>query len=270
MIEVEAGDVVFSFCDTYIKAVGIASGRAQGAPKPDFGSVGSNWAKTGWLIPVDFKEFVRPVRPKDHIAQLRQHLPTKYSPLQQTGNGQQSIYLAHVPPGMAEVLTSLIGPQYGQAIELLRGTEDDAIGEQLVETIVGRTDIGPTMKEQLIKSRRGQGIFKINVRRNEKACRVTGVTDPRNLRASHIKPWRDCSDQEKLSGCNGLLLAPHVDHLFDKGFISFTEHGDLIISSGLDRSILARWGIPQVLNVGPFNKEQAKYLEYHRDQVLKG
>ena len=124
------------------------------------------------------------------------------------------------------------------------------------------------MKEQLVKARRGQGLFKINVRRTEKACRVTGVTDPRNLRASHIKPWKDCSDQERLSGYNGLMLAPHVDHLFDRGFISFSDDGDLIIAASLDRTILASWGIPEVLNVGSLSK-QAQFLAYHRAFVLK-
>ena len=62
--------------------------------------------------------------------------------------------------------------------------EDDA--QKAVE---GRTDIGPTQKQQLIQARRGQGVFKSNVRLNENKCRVTGVEDLRLLIASHIKPW---------------------------------------------------------------------------------
>jgi len=42
---------------------------------------------------------------------------------------------------------------------------------------------------------------------------VHTAAHPVHLRASHIKPWRQSTDQERLSGSNGLMLAPHVDHL---------------------------------------------------------
>lgn len=142
-------------------------------------------------------------------------------------------------------------------------TGDD---HDLVKAIKGRTDIDATTKEQLVQARRGQGRFKTNISLNETGCRITKIEDPAHLRASHIKPWRESSDEEKLNGCNGLLLAPHVDHLFDKGMISFADNGDLLVSTQLDKSILVAWGIPAVLNVGPFNSEQAKFLAYHREK----
>jgi len=169
---------------------------------------------------------------------------------------------------MADVLIALIGKEYATISDRADDLQDQAVCKVLEEGIVGRTDITATMKEQLVKSRRGQGLFKINVGRNEKACRVTGVTDPRQLRASHIKPWKDSSDMEKLNGCNGFMLAPHVDHLFGRGFISFADNGDLVISPTLDRSILQRWGIPEALNVGSVHA-QAAFLAYHRAYVLK-
>jgi putative restriction endonuclease len=268
---VEPGDAIFSFCDTYIKAVGLATDRAATAPKPDFGKVGDSWSGEGWLVPVEFKELESPIRPKDHIEQLRPHLPKKYSPLQPNGDGLQSVYLAEVPEPMASELIRLLGKQYEVVLENL----SDEIGSSATEdrqegVIKGRTDIGSTAKEQLVKARRGQGIFRANVRLNEKFCRVTGVSNPNFLRASHIKPWKDSSDEEKLSGCNGLLLAPHVDHLFDKGLISFTDSGALLISRHLDRKILQAWGIPEELNVGAFSNEQAHFLEYHRGKVFRG
>jgi hypothetical protein len=67
----------------------------------------------------------------------------------------------------------------------------------------------------------------------------------------------------------GLLLAPHVDHLFDKGLISFSNSGDLLISPRLERQILNAWGIAQNLNVGNFSDEQSFFLEHHRTQVFK-
>ncbi|MDR5736592.1 MULTISPECIES: HNH endonuclease signature motif containing protein [unclassified Caballeronia] len=271
MREIVVGDVIFSFCDTRIKAIGIAIAEAESSPKPDFGTAGAAWSREGWLVPVEFRELHAQIRPKDSIALLLPHLPSKYSPLRETGDGLQSVYLAEVPGSMAGVLIELIGPEYWAALKELKGEveEADTVGENHEAAIKGRTDIGATTKEQLVKSRRGQGIFKANVRLNEKACRVTGVTDPRHLRASHIKPWKDSTDEEKLNGCNGLLLAPHVDHLLDKGLISFSNAGDLLVSPALDPNVLTRWKIPDVLNVGAFNVEQCHFLEYHRSAVFK-
>ena len=89
------------------------------------------------------------------------------------------------------------------------------------------------------------------------------------LDSPHIKPWKDCSDVEKLHGCNGLLLSPHVDHLFDRGWVSFTDEGDLIVTEGLSKGLLETWGIPTELNVGPFSEKQAEFLDYHRTHVFR-
>lgn len=271
MREVAPGDVVFSYADTRIKAVGMALKPAETSPKPDFGTSGANWSKEGWLVSVAFLELANQIRPKDNIDVLRPHLPEKYSPLQRTGDGLQSVYLAEVPEGLAKALVTLIGSQYQDVISKLSLASEvsEASDDTEESAIRGRTDIGPTTKAQLVNSRRGQGIFKANVRLNEKGCRVTGITDLNHLRASHIKPWRVCNDQEKLNGCNGLLLSPHLDHLFDKGFISFSDDGDLLISPQLDVGVLNRWGIGQAINVTGFNDDQATFLAYHRENIFK-
>lgn len=271
MRHVEPGDVIFSFCDTRIKAIGMAAGKAEPAPKPDFGNAGGGWSNDGWLVPVEFRALDAPIRPKDHIKRLIPHLPLRYSPLTTSGNGLQSVYLAAVPEPMADIMIELIGATYHFAIKDLQlGQDNPSDQEDAAESIItGRTDIGPTVKTQLNKARRGQGIFKKNVRLNETRCRVTGITEPMHLRASHIKPWVDSTDEEKLSGCNGLLLSPHVDHLFDKGWISFTNSGDILVSDQLDPNVLRAWGISATIHTGKFNNEQMKYLDYHRTYIFK-
>lgn len=88
------------------------------------------------------------------------------------------------------------------------------------------------------------------------------------LIASHIKPWRDSSDEEKLDGNNGLLLAPHADFLFDRGYISFMDDGELLVASTLAPEVLGAWGIRVPLNAGAFTGEQCRYLDYHRKKVF--
>ena len=133
----------------------------------------------------------------------------------------------------------------------------------------GRTDLGATQKQQLINARRGQGIFRANVRLNETACRVTGLSNPDYLIASHIKPWLYSDDQEKLDGCNGLLLSPHIDRLFDCELISFEGDGTLLKSSHLSQEVWSSWGLATVSKVPGFSDKQASYLTFHRGEVFR-
>ena len=79
------------------------------------------------------------------------------------------------------------------------------------------------------------------------------------------------TNEERLDGENGLLLTPTIDHLFDKGFISFEDKGDLIVSPVADRASLLKMGISRQakVNVGVFSEGQRVFLEYHRENVLR-
>jgi hypothetical protein len=272
MAHVIPGDVVFSFADAAIRAIGVALGRAREAPKPlEFGAAGEQWGTdAGWQVPVRFRELERPFRTQDHAAELASVLPAKYSPIRANGKGNQGTYLAAVPAAMVARLRELLAGQTEALVESITQTVDKTLAEDVAEAgIEQRTDIGPTEKLNLVKSRRGQGVYRANLEQIEKACRVTGVADRRLLRASHIKPWCKCDDREKLHGFNGLLLSPHIDHLFDGGFISFSDTGEMLLSKALDLSALRAWGLTLPFNVGPFRPEQCKYLAYHREQVFE-
>jgi hypothetical protein len=220
-------------------------------------------------VEVEFRELAVPMRPKEHMRLLEPTLPAVYSPIRSTGDGNQGVYLAKVPDAMAARLLMLIGPEANLTIDLLAafGKEhaDDLAAERLVET---RTDIPSTEVVQLIKARRGQGLYKSRVELIEKACRVTGLQRPEHLVASHIKPWRQSTDAEKLDGHNGLLISPHVDHLFDRAYISFSDQGRILVSPMLTSEVLARWSIDRERNVGTFSREQRVYLDFHRDELF--
>jgi putative restriction endonuclease len=268
MEQVRSGDLIFSFVDTKIKAVGVATGPGRTAEKPDFGSAGENWQKEGWLVPAEFTELTDSIRPKDFVNELLPHLAAKYAPLKTNGDGYQHVYLASISEGFTSVLLKKIGKTASDFTNGLLENDEEKV-DRAQKAIEGRTDIGPTQKQQLVLSRRGQGVFKANVRLNETEYRLTGVTDPRLLIASHIKPWSDSSDKEKLDGRNGLLLSPHADRLFDRGLISFENDGTVLVSTTLDQTTLSQWGFSKITNVGAFKPEQCTYLEYHRTERFK-
>jgi putative restriction endonuclease len=283
MREVSPGDIIFSFVDTKLFAIGIASSNCYESPKPvEFGGVGMNWDSIGWKVRVNFVEMQNKVRPKDHINVLRPLLPERYSPLQPaTGNGNQALYLTEVRAALAETLIGLMGPQardlkeaIHQAPSLSRPPSESADIEMwehhIEKTIEDRPDLSLTERQALIVARRGQGLFKERVMKVEKACRVTKVDNPTHLRASHCKPWRDANNEERLDGENGLLLTPSIDHLFDRGFISFEDNGRLIVSPVAHAPSLHLMGVEteRLVNVGTFSHGQRRFLDYHRNSVL--
>lgn len=276
MKRVRPGDVVFAFAGGEIKAIGVCSAPAVLAPKPgEFGAAGNAWGSEGWRLPVEFTRLSEPLRPKDHMDVLAPTLPEKYSPIRPDGNGNQGAYLAAVPIKMAQTVIDLLGPRWaevdrGASIEPAHQIEAIEASEEDVEReLRNRTDLDETEKLQLVKSRRGQGIYRQNLEGFEQACRITGVANRRHLRASHIKPWRASTTFEKLDGNNGLLLSPHIDHLFDQGFISFADDGALLVSPQADLDTLIRWGVETEGNYASFRPEQMPYLAFHREFIFK-
>jgi putative restriction endonuclease len=277
MREVAPGDLIFSFKDTRIFAIGIALSYCWENPKPlEFGSVGQNWESIGWKVKVSFTELRNVIRPKDHMMRLGPLLPDKYSPLLPNGNGLQSVYLTEVPTLFAKELMSLIGLEAAPlalAAETVKPVPADDLDfweHKLELDIASDSTVRETERQAIIRARVGQGLFKERVSQIETRCRVTGVENAVHLIASHCKPWRDSSNEERLNGENGLLLTPSIDHLFDRGFIGFENNGRLIISPVAHRPSLQRMGIDtdKVLNVGGFSTGQQVFLDFHRNSIF--
>lgn len=282
MREVMPGDIIFSFCDTYIRAIGIAASHAYESPKPlEFGQAGAYWHHIGWRIDVKFHELRLPAKPSDHMTALAPHLPAKYAPLRSNGVGLQGVYLTRLPETFAATLIDVLGAEARSLVTRQYVAEEQPAyapsGVGLVqweehELIQIQTDtaLADTERQAIILARRGQGLFKKRVMALEHACRITGVDREEHLRASHCKPWRDANNEERLDGENGLLLTPSMDHLFDRGFIGFDDNGQTIVSPVAHEESLARMGLDprHPPNVGAFSTGQRKYLEFHRENVL--
>ena len=280
MREVSPGDVIFSFSDTYIKAIGIASSHAYESPKPlEFGQAGAYWENIGWRVDVRFIELRGSIRPVEHMAQLAEKLPERYAPLQPNGNGLQGVYLTLLPDDFATALVDLIGREARVIVDGLRVADavesSPAVGQMEwenheIEVVLSNNEIPETTRQALVLARRGQGLFKQNVQRIERECRVTKIDRIEHLRASHCKPWRDSSNNERLDAENGLLLSPDVDHLFDRGFISFEDTGNVLISPVAHQESIRKMGLEEALrkNVGGFTDGQKSYLSFHRENVF--
>jgi len=100
-------------------------------------------------------------------------------------------------------------------------------------------------------------------------CPLTGVTHPRLLRASHIKPWRLCADdRERLDVHNGLLLAAHLDAAFDAGLVTFANDGTLRVSPALPASDRAALHLDAHGPLHGLTDRHLPYLAVHRAEVF--
>ncbi|MFV2058975.1 MAG: HNH endonuclease, partial [Thiohalomonadales bacterium] len=144
--------------------------------------------------------------------------------------------------------------------------------ENRIEDGIRSSDvISDTEKETLVKARRGQGKYRKLLLEREHRCRITGVTKPEHLIASHIKPWRSATNEERLDPENGFMLTPTIDHLFDKGFISFENNGSILLADVADRDAMQKMSIigeGAPTNIGTLRDSQKQYLDWHRTAIL--
>jgi putative restriction endonuclease len=269
LTKVQVGDIVFSYAFGEIRAVGIAEHRHQDAERPSaFGKTGEQWVKDGWVVQVNWHPLNKPLSPKEHMSDIAHLLPEKNSPIRANGKGNQGCYLAAIGDDLGMVLLELIRQDNIGVYDSLDELDASVLEDEEEKAIEGG-DIKETEKEQLVKARRGQGLFRMRLEPMECACRLTGVKDKRLLVASHIKSWRFSDNREKLDGNNGLLLSPHVDKLFDRGLISFSDEGTILLASSGVRMVMEQWGLDPDKHVGTFNQSQKQYLAFHRETIFR-
>lgn len=128
-----------------------------------------------------------------------------------------------------------------------------------------------TEVQRLVTQRVGQDIFRRElIGYWGGRCAVSGLDVVELLRASHIKPWAKCdTDSERLDVFNGLLLAPHLDALFDGGWVTFYDSGKIQVSTALtiqQRTMAGISGSEQVLGLA---ENHFPYLAWHRENCFR-
>jgi len=168
-----------------------------------------------------------------------------------------------------DTLTALLR----RAAELSLALPDQAVctfRERAARELVRVTDRG-TEIERLVRQRVGQDVFREAMLDYwGGACAVTGLTLPPVLRASHAKPWVDCtSDEERLDVFNGFLLVAHFDALFDRGLITFDAAGDVVVATYLASDHRALLHLRRGLRLRWLAPEHLPFLAWHRERVFK-
>lgn len=126
-----------------------------------------------------------------------------------------------------------------------------------------------TERSGLVTSRVGQGYYRQQIiEKWEGKCPVTNSNILKILISSHIVPWSESTDEERLDVENGILLSPTLDSLFDKNLISFEDTGEMILSKTLTLNDLKVLGVPNGVKI-KVTEGMKKYLKKHREKLKK-
>lgn len=244
--------MIFCYHDNYLRAIAKAvpnAYEAERAPTRSF----NEWRNQGHRVDIELTFLQRALR-SDEIAptyQAQFDINTKPTLFNRKGR-VNTIYMAQLPADAAVYLL--------EQAEVIAEHEDRLIDG-------GSNDKAPsaTTRKALVKARIGQGAFRKGLfERWEEKCALTGLRNPSLLTASHIEAWALVDNNTRLDTDNGLLLATHIDQLFDCGLISFDEVGRFLFSDSLSAGERKILGLDQFTSIPFLSDGNRPHLEKHR------
>ncbi len=132
--------------------------------------------------------------------------------------------------------------------------------------IYGSNEPTVTERSGLVTSRVGQGAYRKRIiHRWEYKCAVTNFNKLDILIASHIVPWAQSNNTERLDVNNGILLSPTYDALFDKHLITFNSRGKIILSDKIEQSAYQKIGVTGTERINDLSQYNVLYLEKHNE-----
>ena len=186
-------------------------------------------------------------------------------------SASNALILSNVSDGAVHVARG-----FGELYDVLRAAAAHArnLPNRVAESFRRQTAGLPrsTEVERLVIQRVGQNLFRASLLDYwQGRCSVSGLAIAELLRASHIKPWALCADDdERLDVFNGFLLAPHLDALFDAGLITVDLDGIVRVSARLEREDIERLGLPESMRICGLHDCHCRYLAFHRANIWRG
>ncbi|MGA1931523.1 HNH endonuclease [Arcobacter sp. YIC-464] len=252
--EVRKGDVIFCQHKKNICFIAVAKENAYPSQRPASRKF-EKWKNEGYKIDVDLTILDTPIDRSLFIDDIKNIFNDKCSPKLVADSGTISQqYLISIPNGAA-------------ALILNHTTEKSIEIQENIRTNKSRKKPTERQRKAIVKARVGQGIFREEVLELwNNTCPITKINKKELLIASHIVSWQLSNDEEKLDKYNGFPFSPDVDKLFDKGYISFSDEGKLLVSKFIDSNVIQKLGIDINSKIVGLKEEHKKYLERHRKE----
>ncbi len=248
--QVKEGDVIFCAYGTYVQHVAIAQADAFMAKRPVTRKK-QNEADFGHQVNIVFEQNAQPVLKSqlapDFLNRFNESCSTKVF----TNKGVAQFYMSQLSTEAGLFLLETMG-----------------LSNSPIDTLVDEGSQRPveiTEREALVLARIGQGVFRqeLLARWND-SCALTGLRNKALLVASHIVPWADATNEERLDVDNGLLLVVHMDCLFDRGLISFADDGELLLSNLLVEDDRKVFSLASYKGISGLTEGNKRFLGRHR------
>jgi hypothetical protein len=186
----------------------------------------------------------------------------------QSDNGLSS--LVKLPPLLGEAL-NLVSPDFLDSIDEFgnRSFFAHTLKTRQNQVLLKRTDITHEKKLALLEALHGMGEFRNRVYEHHAHCPFLQQTTIDEV-IVHIRPWDECTDEQRLDPENALVLGAEYAHYFTSGFITFMENGHYCFSGAMDNDVWmgARGGWEE-FSLGPLSAGLQAYLDYHRKYVFE-
>lgn len=258
MENVRIGDIIFSYQNTRVRAVSIATCDTYQSKIPEEFGEDAPWKKVGRRVDVEYQDLPIPIPLQSIVDTIVDFLPKKYSPIKSNKSGGNEGYLYSITPEAASIILERSGLQH----LILQDVTERSFSKLSKEQI--------TTRKSLVDSRIGQGKFREVLEKKWKSCAITEVNSSKLLIASHIKPWKKSDNKERLDRENGILLVSTIDKAFDSGLVTFSDLGDIIFCKYANKEDMARAGINQSMKLRMVTDGMKPYLEYHREEIFQG
>jgi len=252
--DVNKGDVIFCHEDGRVIYIAVAKTDAFRSERPDNRAY-DQWKKDGYKIEVYLEVLDVPISTTDFKETLIRLYNHRCSPkLFDVNKRATQNYMVSIPEGAGAFLLNEVG-EVSLTIQEKIASAQSSKGKKKI-----------TEREAIVKSRVGQGKFREEVLGLwGQACPLTGVDLPELIIASHILPWQLSNDDERLDKFNGFPLSPSIDKLFDKGYISFSNEGYMLINRQIPQEVIKALGIDSTVRLDGLHEENLPYLKKNRE-----
>jgi predicted DNA-binding protein YlxM (UPF0122 family) len=182
------------------------------------------------------------------------------------GNGTDTFTLRENVRAAFKIVGWFGNVQASNSATVIRETNDQ---NSTIHNVAEEIDVSETTYEAWREIRIGQQQFRARLLQHWRGCSVTGCLLQQVLIASHIVPWSEATDIERLDVSNGLLLTPNLDRLFDNYFISFNSLGEILISKTISSKAMHDLGINPSMKLRRTDAKLLSYLQKHERAFLE-
>ena len=259
-------DLVYNYRKGELIGYCIIKSESYLAPQPEEFSVDVEWEDEGFMADAEYYLFDKPVSALEVYKNIVDLLPSKYGPLnvvQKEGKLKVKAnqgYLYELSSEIGESLVGLCKIKGEQSFQSNNSKSNDETDYKIPDK---------TSRTGLVTSRIGQGEYRRRIlKRWGYKCAVNGSKIKEVLIASHIVPWRESTNEERLDVDNGILLSPVYDALFDRHFISFADNGSIVLSKAISKTEFSEIGVNGNERIENLTDKNKIYLKRHRAKLM--